>query len=160
MIDENASEAIVELLVSEGVLRPSDCAMVVADSGGHAVGAVSRNARVVVFMDASRESLEAGRRCSEGGCKVELFERDWTTYVPSRGRYDFCMVCPSVLSEPASLKRMEQVADRCVALFDDPDEASEFASELESEGRMPSRITAEGTAAIFWVPSGSDPGRR
>lgn len=40
MIDENASEAIVGLLVSEGVLRPSDCVMVVADSGGHAVGAV------------------------------------------------------------------------------------------------------------------------
>ena len=159
MIDENASEAIVELLVSEGVLRPSDCAMVVADSGGHAVGAVSRNARVVVFMDASRESLEAGRRCSEGGCKVELFERDWTTYVPSRGRYDFCMVCPSVLSEPASLMRMEQVADRCVALFEDLGEASKFAERLESEGRGPSSDIAEGVVAVSWFPSGSDPGK-
>lgn len=108
----------VDWLASEGFLRPEDCAMVVGDRDGRFAGPVSRVARIQVCMDRDRGSLEAVGRAVEGGCRTELFERDWMTYVPSRGGYDSVLLCSCMLSgDRDALRRIESVSKRSCAFI-------------------------------------------
>lgn len=79
----------------------------------------SRAVRIMVCMDRERGSLEGLRNAVAGGCKTELFEKDWTTYVPARGRYDSVVICPSRLSsDPGALRRIETVSKHgCACIF-------------------------------------------
>lgn len=108
----------VDWLASEGFLRPGDCAMVVGDRDGRFAGPVSRAARIQVCMDISRASLDAVGRVVEGGCRTELFEKDWRTYVPSRGGYDSVLLCTYMLSgDRDALRRIETVSKRSCAFI-------------------------------------------
>lgn len=108
----------VDWLASEGFLRPDDCAMVVGDRDGRFAGSVSRAARVQVCMDLCRDSLEAVGRAVEGGCRTELFQNDWRTYVPSRGGYDSVLLCSYMLSgDRDALRRIEAVSKRSCAFI-------------------------------------------
>lgn len=108
----------VDWLASEGFLRSDDCAMVVGDRDGRFAGPVSRIARIQVCMDSSRRSLAAVGRAVEGGCRTELFERDWTTYVPSRGGYDSVLLCSYMLSgDRDALRRIGTVSKRSCAFI-------------------------------------------
>lgn len=108
----------VDWLVSEGFLRPDDCAMVVGDRDGRFAGPVSHAARIQVCMDISRASLDAVGRAVDGGCKTELFERDWTTYTPSRGGYDSVLLCSYMLSgDRDALRSIETVSKRSCAFI-------------------------------------------
>lgn len=98
--------------------------MVVAPGTGRFAAPFSRMVRVMVCMDRSRPALDAtGARCA-GGCRTELFQRDWDGYVPARGRYDSVVVCPSSLcADLAHLMRTETVSKRsCAVLFPSGDE--------------------------------------
>lgn len=109
----------VSFLLSEGFLSEQDCCMVVASGKGEFARSVSRAVRVMVCMDARPDSLERTRNAVSGGCRAEMFERDWNTYVPSRGRYDSCLISPSRLCfENESVLRMESVSSRsCIAVI-------------------------------------------
>lgn len=109
----------VDWLVGRGYLRRGDCAMNVACGRGGFAGPMCREVRVLVCMDRDPKALEiTGARCA-GGCRTELFERDWDGYAPSRGRYDVCLISPSRLCYTgSSLARLETVSSRsCVAVL-------------------------------------------
>lgn len=138
MTDSSESRAAVEWLFEEGFIRSDDCLMIVADPTGGYVGEASRRARIIVLMDDDLDRLEAGRAASEGGCKVELFERDWSAYVPARGRYDSVVVCPSRFSSDTdAIMRIETVSKRsCAAVFED-DSGAEALERVLAEGFRP-----------------------
>lgn len=109
----------VEWLLSRGHLTSDDCSMNVACGRGGFSRPMSRAVRVLVCMDRDRSALDVtGARC-EGGCRTELFERDWNSYVPSRGRYDSVLISPSYLCYSRdSLLRAETVSSRsCAVVF-------------------------------------------
>lgn len=138
MTDSADAREAVEWLAEEGFIRHDDCAMIVADGTGDFVGEASRRARILVFMDTDRSHLDAGRSASEGGCKVELFEKDWSSYVPARGRYDSVVICPSSFSSDTdALMRIETVSKRsCAAVFDG-DPQAESLERILAEGFRP-----------------------
>lgn len=109
----------VSRLLSEGYLSEDDCVMSVASGKGEFAGALSKSVRVMVCMDIRQESLERTRAAVQGGCRTELMEKDWNSYVPSRGLYDACIISPSRLCfDISSLLRMETVSSRsCIAVI-------------------------------------------
>lgn len=114
-----AAEDVVDWLVGAGFLREGDCSMNVACGRGGFASPMCRTVRVLVCMDVDRGALEtAGQRCA-GGCRTELFERDWNTYVPARGKYDSCVISPSHLCfSGESVRRIETVSRRgCAVVF-------------------------------------------
>ena len=152
MTDSSESRAAVEWLTEEGFIRSNDCLMVVADSTGDYVGEASRRARIIVLMDDDRARLEAGHASSEGGCKVELFEKDWSTYVPARGRYDSVVVCPSRFSSDTDvLMRIETVSKRsCAAVFEDESEAESLERVLAEGFRPFISYQVRGLRIVAW----------
>lgn len=107
----------MDWLASEGYLRDGDCTMVVASGDGAFAGPVSRISRIAVCMDRSRDSLEATRAAVVGGCRTELFEMDWMSYVPSRGGYDSVVMSPSRLCfDAGALERIGTVSKRACAV--------------------------------------------
>ena len=113
-----ASDA-VEWLLREGFLKADDCSMNVACGRGGFAAPMSRTVRVLVCMDSSRDSLDiTGQRCA-GGCRTELFQQDWRSYVPARGRYDSCVMSPSYLCfNMETIRRIETVSKRgCAVVF-------------------------------------------
>lgn len=113
-----ASDA-VEWLLKEGFLKEDDCSMNVACGRGGFAVPMSRTVRVLVCVDSSRDSLDiTGQRCA-GGCRTELFQQDWRSYVPSRGRYDSCVMSPSYLCfNMETIRRIETVSKRgCAVVF-------------------------------------------
>lgn len=152
MISSADAREAVEWLAEGGFVRPDDCVMMVADGTGDFVGEASHRARIIVFMDTDRGHLEAGREASEGGCKVELFEKEWSTYVPARGRYDSCIVCPSSYSSDIdALMRVETVSKRgCAAIFDDDSMAEELERNLSEAWRPFISYQVGGLRIVAW----------
>lgn len=110
---------VVDWLLARRFLTNQDCSMNVACGRGGFAVPMSRAVRVLVCMDTDRSALDlTGKRCI-GGCRTELFEKDWNSYVPSRGKYDSCLISPSYLCfSRDSILRMESVSSRsCIAVF-------------------------------------------
>lgn len=130
------ADAVIGCLEEEGVVSATDCSMLVVP--GSFAPSMSRRVRVLVCMDLDRAALERIRGTTRDGCRTELFEKDWTTYVPARGRYDSVVFGPSGLcSDRAALERAAIVSRRgCAAIIPEKDPYAELLiAVLDAVGR-------------------------
>ena len=109
---------IVDRLFSLGMLTENDCVMEIGSGPGTYSFEIAPRVRILVCMDSSPRMLAHLR---EGMDKrkignIEPFEKDWDSYVPTKG-YDACIatLCPGSGS-PESICRMEGTARRSCTL--------------------------------------------
>ena len=115
----NAASEAVGWLLKEGFISEQDCSMNVACGRGGFAVPMSRTVRILVCMDISRDALDiTGQRCRGSG-RTELFQQDWRTYVPTRGKYDSCVISPSYLCfDTNAMRKIEAVSKRgCAVVF-------------------------------------------
>lgn len=125
------ADAVIGCLADEGVVSATDCSMLVAP--GLFAPSLSRRVRVLVCMDRDRSALERIRGTTREGCRTELFEKDWMTYVPARGRYDSVVFGPSRLCfDRSALERAAMVSKRgCAAILPKADPYAELLCDLK-----------------------------
>ena len=128
------ADAVIGCLADEGVVSATDCSMLVAP--GLFAPSLSRRVRVLVCMDRDRSALERIRGTTQEGCRTELFEKDWMTYVPARGRYDSVVFGPSRLCfDRSALERADMVSKcGCAAILPKADPYAELLRDLKGAG--------------------------